>query len=188
MTDTFVTLMGNVTNDPTLRVTSGGLKVTSFGMACTERRLDQTTGLWRDGETMFARVSCWRTMAEHVADSIAKGQPVVVHGRLRLRSWDDAKGDRHTELDINAKAVGHDLTRGVAAFRKASGAGRQSENDDGRPAAPSPVGPAPDVWAAPLMPPDDEVDDVGDVGDAAGIPDIPDIPDIRDDERTAGAA
>jgi single-strand DNA-binding protein len=175
MTDTFVTLMGNVTNDPTLRVTSGGQKVTSFGMACTERRLDQTTGVWRDGETMFARVSCWRAMAENVADSISKGQPVVVHGRLRLRSWDDAKGDRHTELDVNAKAVGHDLTRGVAAFRKATGAGRDSENDV-RPAAASPVGPAPDVWAAPLMPPDDDVDDTSEVAD------------IHDEEQAAGAA
>ncbi|HEX4699546.1 MAG TPA: single-stranded DNA-binding protein [Actinomycetes bacterium] len=181
MIDTFVTMTGNVTDEPRLRVTTGGLKVTSFGMACTERRLDQNTGVWRDGDTMFARVSCWRSMAENVVDSIAKGQPVVVHGRLRLRSWDDAKGERHTELDINARAVGHDLTRGVASFRKANSAGRPAESDLSA-AGPSPVGPAPDVWAAPLMPPDDDPADAGDIGDA------PDTADLRDEERAAGAA
>jgi single-strand DNA-binding protein len=183
MIDTFVTMTGNVTDEPRLRVTAGGQKVTSFGMAFTERRLDQTTGVWHDGETMFARVSCWRAMAENVVDSIAKGQPVVVHGRLRLRSWDDAKGERHTELDINAKAVGHDLSRGVTSFRKANAAGRPSEGDL-PPVGPT-VGPAPDVWATPLMPPDDGAADIGDIGD---IGDAADSGDSLDEERAAGAA
>jgi single-strand DNA-binding protein len=187
MIDTFVTLTGNVTNEPTLRVTSGGQKVTSFGMAFTERRRDQNTGVWSDGETMYARVSCWRAMAENVADSIAKGQPVVVHGRLRLHSWDDAKGQRHTELDINAKAVGHDLTRGVAVFRKANAAVREPE-DNLAPTGPSPVGPAPDVWATPLMPPDDGPDDTRDIGDIGDIDDAADGTDNRAEERAAGAA
>jgi single-strand DNA-binding protein len=183
MIDATVTITGNVTNEPTLRVTSGGQKVTSFGLAFTERRFDENGG-WRDGETTFARVSCWRAMADNVVDSIAKGQPVFVHGRVRLHSWDDAKGQHHAELDINAKAVGHDLTRGVTSFRKASSAGRQSENDL-PPAAPSPVGPAPDVWATPLMPPDDVAADTGDIGD---IGDAADTGDGRDEERVAGAA
>jgi single-strand DNA-binding protein len=178
MIDATVTMTGNVTNEPTLRVTTGGQKVTSFGMAYTERRFDENAGEWRDGETMFARVSCWRAMAENVVDSIAKGQPVFVHGRLRLNSWDDAKGQRHTELDINARAVGHDLTRGVASFRKTTAGGRQTESDP-RPAGPSSVGPVPDVWATPLMPPDDDPDDTADTAAAA---------DVRDEERAAGAA
>jgi single-strand DNA-binding protein len=185
MNDATVTITGNVTNEPTLRVTNGGQKVTSFGLACTERLSDGNGG-WRDGETTFARVSCWRGMAENVVDSIAKGQPVFVHGRVRAHSWEDAKGNHHPELDITAKAVGHDLNRGVSSFRKAKAADRQSEN--GLPAPDrSPVGPAPDVWATPLMPPDDAADtgDIGDVEVAAGATDIPDI---QADERTAGAA
>ncbi len=183
MNDATVTITGNVTNEPTLRVTSGGQKVTSFGLAFTERLTDGN-GRWRDGETTYARVSCWRAMAENVVDSITKGQPVFVHGRFRLHSWDDAKGQRHSELDINAKAVGHDLNRGVTSFRKANAAGRQAESD-APPAGPSPVGPAPDVWATPLMPPDDDAADAGDLGDIA---DAADSTDSRDEERTAGAA
>jgi single-strand DNA-binding protein len=177
MIDATVTITGNVTNEPTLRVTSGGQKVTNFGLAFTERLSDGNGG-WRDGETTYARVSCWRATAEHVADSISKGQPVFVHGKFRLRSWDDAKGERHTELAIDARAVGHDLTRGVTSFRKANATGREPGNDLS-PAAPSPVGPVPDVWAAPLMPPDDDEGDTGDIGDAADIP---------DEEQAVGAA
>ena len=182
MNDATVTITGNVTNEPTLRVTSGGQKVTSFGLAFTERLTDGN-GEWRDGETTYARVSCWRAMAENVVDSITKGQPVFVHGRFRLHSWDDAKGQRHSELDINAKAVGHDLNRGVTSFRKTSAARRHE--DELAPTGPSPVGSAPDVWATPLMAPDDDAEDTG---DTAGGPDIPDLPVIADEERAVGAA
>jgi single-strand DNA-binding protein len=183
MNDATVTITGNVTNEPTLRVTSGGQKVTSFGLAFTERLTDGN-GEWRDGETTYARVSCWRAMAENVVDSITKGQPVFVHGRVKLHSWDDAKGQRHSELDINAKAVGHDLNRGVTSFRKTSALGRQPESDLTA-AGPSPVGPVPDIWATPLMPPGD---DAGDVGGMADIAAAADTSDSRDEERTAGAA
>jgi len=183
MIDATVTITGNVTNEPTLRVTSGGQKVTSFGLAFTERRFDENGG-WRDGETTFARVSCWRALAENVVDSIAKGQPVFVHGKVRLHTWDDAKGQSHAELDINAKAVGHDLTRGVTSFRKASPARREPGND--LPAGElAPVGPATDVWATPLMPPDDDAPDTGDIGDIAAVAETTSI---GDGQRTAGAA
>jgi single-strand DNA-binding protein len=183
MNDATVTITGNVTNEPTLRVTSGGKKVTSFGLAFTERLSDGDGG-WRDGETTFARVSCWRGMAENVVDSIAKGQPVFVHGRVRVHSWDDAKGHHHSELDINAKAVGHDLNRGVSSFRKANAAGRQPENVL-PPAGTSSVGPAPDVWATPLLPPDDDAADIGDLGDIGGSAETTDLP---DEARAVGAA
>jgi single-strand DNA-binding protein len=184
MNDATVTITGNVTNEPTLRVTSGGKKVTSFGLAFTERRVDEN-GAWRDGETTFARVSCWRAMAENVVDSITKGQPVFVHGRFRLHSWEDAKGQHHSELDINAKAVGHDLNRGVTSFRKANAVGRQPGNEL---AAAEPVGPATDVWAAPLILPDDDAGDLAAIGEVGDLGDAADTTDFRDAERAAGAA
>jgi single-strand DNA-binding protein len=183
MSDATVTIRGNVTNEPTLRVTSGGQKVTSFGLAFTERRPDGNGG-WRDGETTFARVSCWRAMAENVVDSIAKGQPVFVHGWVKVHSWNDAKGQDHAELDINARVVGHDLNRGVTSFRKTSAADRQPAN--GLPSAgASPVEPAPDVWATPLLPPDDDAADTGDLGD---LGESADSADLADEERAVGVA
>lgn len=55
-----------------------------------------------------------------VLDSIEKGQPVIVTGRLRTNTWESDAGPR-TDLVIDASAVGHDLTRGIATFRRAVG-------------------------------------------------------------------
>lgn len=118
MNETMVTVIGNVTNDPTLRATSGGTRVTSFRLAATERRYDKSLGAWRDGDTVFWGVSCWRALAEHVADSVTKGQPVMVFGRLRQRDY-ELEGQRRTSLEIDALAVGHDLSRGTARFERA---------------------------------------------------------------------
>jgi len=117
MNETLVTVVGNVVTDPTLRVTSGGAKVTKFRLASTERRFDRVAGGWRDGDTTYWQVTCWRRAAENVADSLAKGQPVVVHGRLRESRY-EVEGQPRTSLEIDAWTVGHDLSRGVARFRK----------------------------------------------------------------------
>lgn len=124
MNETVLTVMGNVASDPTLRATSSGVKVASFRLASTERRFDKGLNAWRDGDTLFWSVSCWRGLGENVAESLAKGQPVIVHGRLRERSY-EVDGQRRTTLDIDAVTVGHDLSRGVAGFRKASGVERE---------------------------------------------------------------
>lgn len=124
MNETVLTVVGNVASDPTLRATSSGVKVASFRLASTERRYDKGLNSWRDGETLFWSVSCWRALGENVAESLEKGQPVIVHGRLRERVY-EVEGQRRTSLDIDAVIVGHDLARGVARFRKASGVERE---------------------------------------------------------------
>jgi single-strand DNA-binding protein len=157
MNETMVTVVGNVVSDPTLRVTSGGAKVASFRLASTERRFDRGVGGWRDGDTIFWQVSCWRRAAENVADSLVKGQPVVVHGRLRERGY-EVEGQRRTSLEIEASTVGHDLSRGVARFRKAAppapgGAGGPADATvtalptDAAPAGPAGAPPVDDVPA-----------------------------------------
>lgn len=118
MNDTTVTVMGNVALEPRMRVTSGGARVTSFRLAVNERRFIKELNTWRDGETMWFTVSAWRTLAENVHDSVFKGQPVVVHGRLRVRIYDDKEGQQRTSVEIDAISVGHDLTRGTSAFQK----------------------------------------------------------------------
>jgi single-strand DNA-binding protein len=52
----------------------------------------QQDGTWRDGEASFCRVNVWRGQAEHLADSLGKGDRVMVTGRLRQRSWETPEG------------------------------------------------------------------------------------------------
>jgi single-strand DNA-binding protein len=117
--ETILTVAGNVVADPKLRVTSTGTRVASFRLASTERRYDKALRGWRDGDTIFYSVSCWRNLGENVLESLSKGDPVVVHGRLRENRY-EKEGQWHTVLEIEAYSLGHDISRGVSRFTRAS--------------------------------------------------------------------
>jgi single-strand DNA-binding protein len=112
-----VTLVGNVVTDLSARVTPSGSEVASFRFASTARRYDRELGRWVDGSTSYVTVSCWRQLARNVVASVTKGDPLVVTGRLRVRSWerDDKRG---VSVEVEASSVGHDLARGVTRFTR----------------------------------------------------------------------
>ncbi|MCP3784646.1 single-stranded DNA-binding protein [Micromonospora sp. A3M-1-15] len=117
MFDTYVTIVGNVLTAPEWRrTTQSNTLVANFKVASTARRLDRDSGRWVDGNSLRVRVNCWRKLAEGVAASVAVGDPVVVAGRLYTRDWTDDAGNRRTLYELEAVAVGHDLSRGRARF------------------------------------------------------------------------
>ncbi|MFJ2933888.1 single-stranded DNA-binding protein [Streptomyces sp. NPDC087219] len=118
MNDTTVTLVGNVATAVEYRDTATG-GFARFRFAVTARRWDREKGLWSDGPTSFYTVSAWRSLGANLAASVSVGEPLVVHGRLRVRE-DERDGQRKTFVDVAALAVGHDLSRGTAAFRRAA--------------------------------------------------------------------
>ena len=111
-----VTLVGNVVTDVTLRQTASG-PVAGFRLASTNGYTDRRTQQWVE-RTTYLSVSAWRALGEHVAESVHKGQPVVVVGRLRQRDF-ERDGQRVTVVEVDADLVGHDLSRGTAAFVRA---------------------------------------------------------------------
>jgi single-strand DNA-binding protein len=110
-------LLGNLVDSPKLRRTKNGHFVASFRVASTPRRYDREQGRWVDGQSLFVTVTAWRALGENVARSLRKGQPVVVHGRYLQREWEENETLR-TAYELEALAVGHDLTRGISAFEK----------------------------------------------------------------------
>ena len=111
-----VTLFGNLVSDVTLRSTSSG-PVANFRMAVSESWFDKKSERWAERVT-YLQVSAWRQLGEHVAMSLAKGQPVIVVGRLRQREFDDKEGVHRSVIEVDADSVGHDLTRGRATFTR----------------------------------------------------------------------
>ena len=107
-----VILMGNLTRDPELRFTPGGAPVASFGLAWNRR--DQ------NGEdvTSFFDVTCWRDLAENVAESITKGSRVIVYGRLDQRSWENQDGERRSKVEIVADDVAPSLKWATAELTR----------------------------------------------------------------------
>jgi single stranded DNA-binding protein len=87
--DNHTTIVGNLVDDPELRFTNNGTAVANMRVAVTQRV--QQDGEWRDGDTSFLKVNVWRSQAEHLTDSLAKGDRVMVTGRLRQRSWETPK-------------------------------------------------------------------------------------------------
>ncbi|MFF4709773.1 single-stranded DNA-binding protein [Streptomyces sp. NPDC001297] len=143
-----ITLVGNLTDDPELRFTPNGVAVAKFSVAVNRRTYDAQAGEWRDAGTDFHRVSVWRSLAEHVAETLAKGTRVIVVGDLRQRSWTDEKtNEKRSAWEVDASAVGPDLafaTATVSKVAKTSGAAPGDETWESasrtRPAAPAPAG------------------------------------------------
>jgi single-strand DNA-binding protein len=114
----YVTLIGFVAREPTERTTKDGTPVADVRIGATTRLYDKEKGLWRDGETSYYTVNCWRRLAGHVRASLRKGDPVVVKGRFRTHTYEDKQGRIRTEVEIVAETVGHDLSRGIANYQR----------------------------------------------------------------------
>ena len=130
MRDINVTLIGWVASDPTFVITrdGDGPALSTFRMGQTPRYRDRATGEWRDANTEWFTVRVFKDAAYTVAESIKKGQPVVVEGRLRTNEWLDNDKKLRVTLQIDASVVGHDLTKGIANFNRATVTGREDED------------------------------------------------------------
>lgn len=124
--DTPITMVGNMVADPELRYTQSGAAVASFRVASTPRRYDAQAGQWVDGEALFLTCNVWRQAAENVANSLNKGDRVVVSGRLRQRSFGTREGERRTVFEIEVDEVGPSLKYATAQIQKTPRGGGQS--------------------------------------------------------------
>jgi single-strand DNA-binding protein len=118
MNEIDVTVVGNVVSDVRHVLVADGTPVASFRVASTSRRFNKEIQAFVDGEVTYLTVTTWRRLADHCALSLTKGDPVVVFGRLRLRPWEKDER-RGMSVEVEASAVGHDLTRGTTEFTRA---------------------------------------------------------------------
>lgn len=147
-----ITIVGNLTGDPELRFTPSGKAVANFTVAVGERHKNAQTNEWEDGESTFYNVSVWNDFAENVAESLQKGNRVVVLGGLKGRSYERREGGKGLSLDItvnNDGAVGPDLKWATAKVTRTQ---RSGGNGGGAPQGQqggyAPQGQPADPWAA----------------------------------------
>jgi single-strand DNA-binding protein len=119
--DNHTTIVGNLVDDPELRFTNNGIAVANLRVAVTQRM--QQDGEWHDGDTSFLKVNVWRGQAEHLVDSLAKGDRVMVTGRLRQRTWETAEGERRSVTELEANEVGASLKWATAKVERAPSGG-----------------------------------------------------------------
>ena len=117
--ETPITVVGNLTADPELRFTPSGAAVANFTVASTPRQFDRQTNEFKDGETLFMRCSVWREAAEHVSESLHRGDRVIATGRLVSRSWQTQEGENRTVMEMQVDEVGPSMRYATAQVTKA---------------------------------------------------------------------
>lgn len=118
MSDT-ITITGNI-SEPELRHLPSGVPVLSFKVGSSHRMLDKTQNKWVETATSWYAVSAFRGLADHGFASLHRGDRVVVHGRIKLREWENGSGSRGFAAEIEADSIGHDLRFGTTTFVKSA--------------------------------------------------------------------
>src|SRR5580693_3050619 len=118
--DTQITIAGNLVDDPELRFTPAGQPVARFRVASTPRFRDNTTGEWKDGDSLFLTCNVWRQAAENVAESLTRGMRVIVSGRLRQRSYETKEGEKRAVYEVEVDDVGPSLRNASAKVNRAA--------------------------------------------------------------------
>ena len=116
MSDTIL-IRGFTASDPTLSTLPNGVPVVNFRLASTPRWQD-ATGTWKEGTTNWYTVKAYRRLAQNIATSIEKGQPLVVSGRQRISRWNREHGTQGTTVEVDALGIGHDLNYGTSTFAR----------------------------------------------------------------------
>jgi single-strand DNA-binding protein len=96
-----VILMGNLTRDPEIRYTQGGMAICSIGLAVNERFKGQD-GEWQD-RASFIDITIFGKRGEAFAKFHKKGAPAFIEGKLRLDQWEDKQsGQKRSKLFVVA--------------------------------------------------------------------------------------
>ncbi|WP_425954612.1 single-stranded DNA-binding protein [Xylanimonas sp. McL0601] len=130
MSDVNVTVVGHVGQDPTLYTAESGTRWTSIRVASTRRVRDPRSGEWGDGPTMWFTVRAFGDRALNLVESVRRGTPVVVTGRLAFEEYEVRKEERGPDgalqevsqarhaLVVENASIAVDVARGVARFTR----------------------------------------------------------------------
>jgi single-strand DNA-binding protein len=138
MTAINATVTGNLTADPELKFTPAGIPVAVFTIASNERFKDQA-GQWQDGPVSFVRCNAWRNLAEHIAESVGKGDGMIVTGTFRQRDYETQQGEKRTVWELAVSNAGPSLTYATAKVARAKRDNVPVPEDPWARSAPAPV-------------------------------------------------
>jgi single-strand DNA-binding protein len=133
--------VGNLTRDPELRFTPSGQPIANIGMAVNRMWTDRVSNERKEA-TSFFNVVAWGSLGENAAECLAKGDRVMVTGRLEQRSWETQDGDKRSVVEVVADEIGPSLRWATAEVRKndrrGGGDGGFGDGGGSRPAANEP--------------------------------------------------
>lgn len=125
--ETPVTIIGTLGGDPELSFLQSGKAVANVNIASTPRKFNRDSNEWVDGDTLWMRGSVWGDYAEHVVESLTKGDRVIVVGSLTQRSYETREGEKRTVVELQIDEIGPSLRWATAQPHKVTqgGGGQQ---------------------------------------------------------------
>jgi single-strand DNA-binding protein len=154
-----VTIVGRAGTHPQLSVGLTGDRV-SFRVVATERRFDRTADDWVDGDEFGVTVVCWRTMATAALNTVRKGDPVVIVGRISTRRF-ERDGATQYFTEVKADFIGLDVARAATRFTRNPIEPRPAEELIGSPDGPGGTADGSPGPVAGDQPPARETDEFG---------------------------
>lgn len=115
-----VVITGNLTRDPELSATAGGMSILKMGIAVNDRRKNQQTGEWED-QANYIDVVVFGQRGESLSRFLSKGSKIAVDGRLRYREWENQQGDKRSKIEVVADDVDFMSGRGEGGGAHQSG-------------------------------------------------------------------
>lgn len=99
-----VTILGNLTRDPELRVLNTGKAVCQFGVAIN-RKFKGKDGEARE-EVSFIDCTAWEKTAELIQKYYTKGKPILLNGTIKQENWEDkTSGQKRSKLTITVSDI-----------------------------------------------------------------------------------
>jgi single-strand DNA-binding protein len=95
-----VTLIGRLTADPELRITTTGKSVANFSIA-----VDRSYSKSGNKETDFINIVCWEGAADFVSKYFSKGSMIAIQGSIQTRNYEDKNGNKRTAFEVRAREV-----------------------------------------------------------------------------------
>lgn len=129
---TTITTEGNLSRDPVLRFTATGKAVTNLDVAVNDR-VKNDAGEYVDAGTTYYRVAVWNGLAENVAESVHKGDRVLLTGRLVRNEWTDNEGAKRVQMTVQADIVAVSLRFATAQVTEATRTGGVRTRKPARP-------------------------------------------------------
>ena len=90
-------LIGNLTRDPELRTTPGGVSVCDFTIAVNGKK--------KEDESQFFKVTAWRGLGESCAKYLSKGKKAMVCGPVSARAYTDRNGKVNASIEVTAQDI-----------------------------------------------------------------------------------
>lgn len=111
--ETYVTIVGTLHEDAELRFTPSGTAVANFTVRTNARKINRQSNEWEKKPTKFWRCQAWNAgkalLAENVANTLKKGDTVIVYGELETREYENREGEKRTVDELRVEAIGKDL-------------------------------------------------------------------------------